>query len=584
MSLHFKVTETEVQFVGHSFPHKEAIKALGARFDSVRKIWVLKKSIADLDAVAKLCRLHGGSQLQDTSITETKNETYASPRTVASSGAFLSKLDIAQANHLPVSQNIANTHLDSNNQNFPAETVDKEKTYKLSEISDLAALAVARKFPDPLWVEAEIEAFTPRPAGLYLSLAEPVDRSSSLGTSSRSKGSTMSAASFSIKATMWRSVVDSLKKKYGPDFDRVVAENTRVRFLVQVQLYRDRGQLSLNIIDFDLRYTQGELALLRAKIIAELKRLGLFDRNRGTSLPIWPLSIGLITAKGSRAESDFLHQLEQFQYRGRVVISYATMQGEKTATEVISSLDGLSAQNLDLVVITRGGGGSADLRWFDDLQLAKTIAAYPIPVISAIGHHEDTCVTEMVSYAREKTPTGAADFIISLQSQADLRLQNLVLRLEDRTRKIVDGFSQHLLQLERRTKDYATLRCEMARETLSKFMLRIHAQSMKVLTELDRQYTARSVLLYQASSRFLAQFENQIQLRERMLVQKDPQPWMASGWTQIWKSSGDSTKILSGAEVSRGQRVKARLIDSILELEVVEIETAQISNDKGKKP
>lgn len=581
MSLHFKVTDTEVQFIGHSFPHKEAIKSLGARFDGVRKLWVLKRNIADLDAVAKLCKMHGGSELKDELHDKPVAVSNHESSRAESTSSVVSKIDREQLPNLSPPPPIAKTHMNLDAQNAPSESIDQDKTYKLSEISDLAALAVARKFPAPLWVEAEIEAFTPRPAGLYLSLAEPVDRGPNTGSAQRAKGSGLSAASLSIKATMWRSVVDSLKKKYGPDFDRVVAENTRVRFLVQVQLYRDRGQLSLNVIDFDLRYTQGELALLRAKIISELKRLNLFERNKTTFLPIWPLRIGLITAKGSRAESDFIHQLEQFMYRGSVVISYATMQGEKTASEVIASLDSLAPHNLDLMIITRGGGSSADLRWFDDLELAKTIATYPIPVISAIGHHEDTCVTEMVSYAREKTPTGAADFIISLQSQADLRLQNAALKLEDRTRRIVEGFSQHLLQLERRTKDYANLRCEMARETLSKMMLRIHAQSTKVLTDLDRQFTAHSVLIYQSSSRFLTQLENQIQLSERRLIQKDPQPWMASGWTQIWKSSGDSAKILLGADVARGQRVKARLIDSILELEVVEIESTKTQTYQG---
>ena len=130
-------------------------------------------------------------------------------------------------------------------------------------------------------------------------------------------------------------------------------------------------------------------------------------------MPSFPLRVGLITAEGSRAMSDFLDQLHSYKFPEEVIFYPAHMQGESTLKEVAEGLRKLSQMNLDAIVLTRGGGSAADLRWFDTVpRLPYALAEAKMP-ISAIGHHDDVCVAELISYHREKTPTAAADFLIT---------------------------------------------------------------------------------------------------------------------------------------------------------------------------
>lgn len=90
------------------------------------------------------------------------------------------------------------------------------------------------------------------------------------------------------------------------------------------------------------------------------------------------------------------------------------MQGDRVPHDVIKSLNTVFNHDCDLILLSIGGGSAADLRWFDSEEIAVAIANGPIPIIAAIGHHDDTCVAEAVAHTREKTPTAAADRILDI--------------------------------------------------------------------------------------------------------------------------------------------------------------------------
>ena len=105
------------------------------------------------------------------------------------------------------------------------------------------------------------------------------------------------------------------------------------------------------------------------------------------------------------------------------------MQGERVVPEVRKAIEKLVAHGCDLIVITRGGGSAADLRWFDASEIAYAIVECPTPVICAIGHHDDVCVAEEVSYMRQKTPTAAAEYILAIFSQTRDKIDSLARKL-----------------------------------------------------------------------------------------------------------------------------------------------------------
>jgi exodeoxyribonuclease VII large subunit len=125
------------------------------------------------------------------------------------------------------------------------------------------------------------------------------------------------------------------------------------------------------------------------------------------------MRIALLTAAGSRAQTDFLDELKMPHLSFRITLFDCHMQGEHVEGDICNALAEVSrnCNAFDCVVITRGGGSRLDLRWFDNLEIAKAIAYFPLPVLTAIGHFEDVSIADEVASIAEKTPTGAARFL-----------------------------------------------------------------------------------------------------------------------------------------------------------------------------
>ena len=297
--------------------------------------------------------------------------------------------------------------------------------FRLSELMDQARLALAASFPRAVWVIGEVQNLNRRSSGVFLNLAEQKDQGS---------------GAITINATIWTSTFRDLSLKHGEALlQEVLAEGLSGRFLCQVQLYRDRGSISLNILDLDPQFTKGALALAREQLLKELRQKGLDQLNKQKTLTDFPLKIGLISAPESRAQSDFLHQLLSYGFPGEVLFYPAQMQGEGVLTSIPKALSALNQAGCDVVVMTRGGGSASDLRWFDSREVALAVAQSPCPVISAIGHHDDVCVAELISFRHEKTPTAAADFLLERIRQTRNALETMGKGMTDQLRARLEG-------------------------------------------------------------------------------------------------------------------------------------------------
>lgn len=188
-----------------------------------------------------------------------------------------------------------------------------------------------------------------------------------------------------------------------------------VKFLCEVSLHPPTGQYSLVIVDIDTVYTLGKVAQNRLKIIEDLRKQGLLEKNKLYQIPDIPLNIGLITAYDSAAYHDFINELKISGYAFKVYALNCHMQGKQVQEDVVGALDLFShfpKSKLDIVVITRGGGSIADLSYFDNKKIAESIANSNFPVISAIGHQINTSIADMVAHTFCKTPTKAAQFLV----------------------------------------------------------------------------------------------------------------------------------------------------------------------------
>jgi len=152
-----------------------------------------------------------------------------------------------------------------------------------------------------------------------------------------------------------------------------------------------------------------QLEALKAKLEAE----GLFDESRKQVLPYLPRRIGVVTGAGAAAQGDFLRNVYERFPPARLVMIETLVQGERAAPQIIAALRKLdSIEDVDVIVVTRGGGAFEDFLPFSDERLCRAIAACRTPVVSAIGHEKDSPISDNVADLRVSTPTAAARTVV----------------------------------------------------------------------------------------------------------------------------------------------------------------------------
>ncbi len=261
-------------------------------------------------------------------------------------------------------------------------------------------------FPQPIWVCGEIQGLKEKNRHLYFTVVEKDPQGGSI------------VAKIDVK--IWannRLRIDAILDKAQNPFQ--LKDDIEVKLLCKVDFYPPFGQISLIAESIDPIHTLGKLAQDRLKLIALLKQQGTLDRNKMVGMPPLPLRIGLITSHDSAAYHDFMDELKKSGYAFQVWAANAIMQGKNSEKSVAGLLKTLNSfKDIDVIVITRGGGSIAELSCFDSRLIAEAVAASRLPVLSGIGHEINTTVTDLAAHTFAKTPTAAAQFLISRVRQA----------------------------------------------------------------------------------------------------------------------------------------------------------------------
>ena len=218
-----------------------------------------------------------------------------------------------------------------------------------------------------------------------------------------------------MRGTIWKKQFDQINQNFQEVLQEQLRDDMSVVMQVQVNYHAVYG-LSVNILDMDPHYTLGELARQKAATIQRLKQEALFTANKQKPLPLLPKTLAVISVESSKGYQDFLSVLEHnsWGYQYHLKLFPAVLQGERAITTIISQLKNIQ-DHLDLfdaVLIVRGGGGDIGLSCYDNYQLSRAIASFPLPVITGIGHSTNMTVSEMVCYQSFITPTKVAEFLL----------------------------------------------------------------------------------------------------------------------------------------------------------------------------
>lgn len=187
------------------------------------------------------------------------------------------------------------------------------------------------------------------------------------------------------------------------------ADGQRVIATGQVQAYTPRS--SYQLIVSDMRETGvGKLLQQFEALKRKLKDEGLFDEERKRPLPRLPRCVGLVSSRESAAARDVVTVLRNRFPALPVVLYHTQVQGVSAAEQVVAALRAVVEHKAcDLVILARGGGDLEDLATFNDEHLARFIAAFPLPLISGVGHETDYSIADFVADCRAATPSQAAE-------------------------------------------------------------------------------------------------------------------------------------------------------------------------------
>ncbi len=243
-----------------------------------------------------------------------------------------------------------------------------------------------------------------------------------------------------LGAVIWASTFAKLNAKFIAATGKSIGNAMKVMVKVGANFHEQYGLKAL-INDIDPSYTLGDMERIRREIIDRLTKEGIIDMNKQLSWGLAPRRIAVISAQGAAGYGDFLKQLHNNNYglKFYTCLFEAVMQGENCVPSVIAALDRIvEVEHLfDCVVIIRGGGSTSDLNSFDNYELGASIAQFPLPIITGIGHDRDVTIPDMVSNQHVKTPTAAAAFLVQCGVAQLERLKSLTEAIATISREAV---------------------------------------------------------------------------------------------------------------------------------------------------
>ena len=395
-----------------------------------------------------------------------------------------------------------------------------DSAQSVSELINAINAVLTRQFRD-VWVYGEVgKVSQPSSGHVYFDLVEDNDGEKHV-----------------ISVKLWRGVRQRLMPKM-QQHDMDIVSGIKVRIRGTPDVYGASGQFGFKMSDIDPRFTLGDLAAQRDEIIAKLKLEGLYDRNRHLALALVPLSIGVVTSKGSAAHADFMKTLEESNIGFTVTLCDVRVQGDGSAEQVAAAITLLGSQPLvDVVAVIRGGGSRTDLATFDNEIVARAVATCRAPVFTGIGHDVDKSIADEVAFSWNKTPTACAVAIVE-------RVNEFVRQVDSAAQRIANVVLAALANSERR-----------------------------VANAVGRLRTLRLTVLDAAKSR--------IDLLATEIAGFDPVVLMRRGWSITYNADGKVLKSVKQAK--RGDGLTTRVADGAIVSTVIGSTPSKFNEENAKE-
>ncbi len=340
---------------------------------------------------------------------------------------------------------------------------------------------------------------------------------------------TLSDGEASITAVAWASKLKQL--------DFVPADGDGVTVIGKLNFWSARASLAVQVLDIRPSLTT---VLRRFETVkAQLLEEGIIDPSRRRTLPPYPKRIAVLTSVPSSALADMLRTAEERWPLSELVVLPIPVQGD-VAPIICGVLSRLAQQHqqlgLDAIVIARGGGSREDLMVFDDADVCRSLATFPLPVVTGIGHEDDLTVADLVADHRTATPTAA---MVTLMPSKESARQTII----QRRNRLSESKRWRLEQASARLKDRQLL-----------------LQALRPAVGVQRR-------------------RDQWQQRQQLLCALSPQRWLNRGFAMLNTTKGQPLQ--SVYDISPNEQVQIRLKDGVIQAVAKTIQADATSDAKA---
>ena len=335
-----------------------------------------------------------------------------------------------------------------------------------------------------------------------------------------------------MRATIWQTTFNSLRKQFIAVTGKEIVTGMKVMLHGSVQHHSVYG-LSFNVMAIDPSYTLGDIERIRREILQKLSREGIIHNNHNLPMALLPQRIAVISAEKAAGYVDFIDHLKKNSdgFKFYPFLFPAAMQGDRVSSSVLKALDHIEStiDLWDCVVILRGGGATTDLIWFDDYNLARRVATFPLPVIVGIGHEQDRNVLDEIAHTRVKTPTAAATFFIDRARNAYLTALNLIDDVVRYVNERIAGEKTRISNLSVSLPAIVRARIErediLLKKELAKLPLLVEARMNREKSRLEYfipliSNVANAVIARESNNLFNLKDKLNLQLENRLLSEK----------------------------------------------------------------
>ena len=284
-----------------------------------------------------------------------------------------------------------------------SEVINNKTVFSLLEVANSIQKTINARYTSSYWVKAEMNKLNhySHSGHCYPELVEKKDNK----------------VIAEMRAVLWKGNFDKINAQFLKTLNEPLKDGIKILFLTQINFDPKYG-ISLNILDIDPSYTLGDLEKEKQQNIIRLKKENLFDKNKTLQLPLIPQRIAIISVETSKGYADFLNVIDnnQWNYKFFHMLFPSLLQGDRAPSNIIEQLNKIRKvkHHFDLVAIIRGGGGDIGLASYNNYDLAKTVASFPLPVLTGIGHATNETVTEMVAHSNHITPTNLAESLFKV--------------------------------------------------------------------------------------------------------------------------------------------------------------------------